>query len=1130
MSLPLHLCQVLEDEYVALYGEPPETATSWRVEPDHVENPERLAAKLCADDPLATYLRSHGLAAALPAREGEAWRAGLAEGLNAVIASGALYDTARFAHVALPVDLARLVGLHAEADDLEHVNRLLLDAAFAGEITSIHEARTSAIHRAIHRRATRKADPAPRTALCFSGGGIRSATFGLGLVQALAELRLLDKFDYLSTVSGGGYLGSWLSAWVHRHRRGIDGVMDDVTAPPPKSALRPEPAPIRHLREYSNYLSPTLGALSADTWTLVATYARNLFLNWLVLVPILLAALAVPRIGVAVLKPPLSRDGVDVAMLLIGFACLVCAVVYMGISRPSAVDRRNRRPLAHLTGQVSFLVAGLTPLVLSAMLLTAWWTWNERPTFLPFYALTGGTLHLIAWAIYGLWMRCLHRLAEAFIALSTGVVAGFLVWVAADRVETSLEPTYLPEFLVCFAVPLFLTAFLLATTLFVGLVSRLTDDDDREWLARFGGWVLIVIVGWALVGSFVIYGPVLLSRLEPSGKAIAGAVGVLSGVGSALLGRSPATSARNGQPGRGGVTALLMKHATTLVVLLTLVMLVIGLAVLTNPIVHWLSETMRSAGALGPDAPAMPSSVWEHRAIVADATLTVNVAFLVLSLVVGLGMSMVIDVNKFSLHAMYRNRLMRAYLGASREHRRPNPFTGFDPSDNIRMAELRRGLLHVDALHDAPAFVERLKRAEDAPAQALLATLPSGTQRAIRDCVPSSMASTLLPHDLVADLNRLLLDHWFAGEPAFTDVATAATRAVLATAPRGDAAIRANRMLLHDAYPSAIAPAPALRHGLLHVVNVALNLVAGANLAWQERKAETFTVSPLHAGSYRLGYRSSRTYGGVQEGISLGTAITISGAAASPNMGYHSSPLLGFVMMFFNVRLGWWLGNPGVYGQRTYEHAFPRPSIKPMLAETFGLTDDTSQYVYLSDGGHFDNLGLLEMIVRRCHFIVVSDAGADSACSFEDFANAMRKVRIDLGVPITIRDRMRIVSRTRNRAGLVARYCALADVDYRAVDGPEAVNGTILYIKPCFYGDEPTDIFNYATAHPEFPHESTADQFFTESQFESYRMLGFHSMQSIWQAGWGPVPPCRLAELQTRAEAYLNPDSATPDP
>ena len=140
----------------------------------------------------------------------------------------------------------------------------------------------------------------------------------------------------------------------------------------------------------------------------------------------------------------------------------------------------------------------------------------------------------------------------------------------------------------------------------------------------------------------------------------------------------------------------------------------------------------------------------------------------------------------------------------------------------------------------------------------------------------------------------------------------------------------------------------------------------------------------------------SRYYGGPR-GVSLGTAITISGAAASPNMGYHSSPLVTFLMTFFNARLGWWLGNPGRAGDNTFYLSSPRFTVRPVVAEAFGLTDSTSPYVYLSDGGHFDNLGLYEMVLRRCHFIVVSDAGCDATCGLNDLGGAIRKIRADEG-------------------------------------------------------------------------------------------------------------------------------------
>ena len=119
---------------------------------------------------------------------------------------------------------------------------------------------------------------------------------------------------------------------------------------------------------------------------------------------------------------------------------------------------------------------------------------------------------------------------------------------------------------------------------------------------------------------------------------------------------------------------------------------------------------------------------------------------------------------------------------------------------------------------------------------------------------------------------------------------------------------------------------------LFHVVNIALNIVSTKRLAWQERKAESFTVSPLHCGSRLSGVPRSEEYGDGPRhkpktdfkaskrefGISLGTAMAISGAAVSPNMGYHSSPSIALLLTLFNVRLGWWLGNPGKAGKNTY--------------------------------------------------------------------------------------------------------------------------------------------------------------------------------------------------------------------
>ena len=378
---------------------------------------------------------------------------------------------------------------------------------------------------------------------------------------------------------------------------------------------------------------------------------------------------------------------------------------------------------------------------------------------------------------------------------------------------------------------------------------------------------------------------------------------------------------------------------------------------------------------------------WRVELFVAILLTTALVSF-------GILMGFLIDTNSFSLHATYRNRLIRAYLAASRIEdtrrenpftgRKENPFTGFDPKDDFELHEL-----------------------------------------------------------------------------------------------------------------SSQKP--------LHVINATLNLVKGKELAWQERQAESFTMSPLHCGSLRVGYRPSAEYG---KGISLGTAFAISGAAANPNMGYHSSPVVRFLMTLFNVRLGWWLGNPGESGDRTWRQRGPCFSVGPLFSEAMGKTTDSYKYVNLSDGGHFENLGLYEMVLRRCHYIVVSDAGEDPECSFADLGEAVRKIRVDFGIPILFepmtiypRSAIRAFKRVGQKDRQKGHNCAIGRIRYSAVDGKEAPDGIIIYIKPACYGDEPRDIYEYFKRSVTFPHESTADQFFSESQFESYRMLGEYTMKRLCPSG-----------------------------
>jgi hypothetical protein len=307
----------------------------------------------------------------------------------------------------------------------------------------------------------------------------------------------------------------------------------------------------------------------------------------------------------------------------------------------------------------------------------------------------------------------------------------------------------------------------------------------------------------------------------------------------------------------------------------------------------------------------------------------------------------------------------------------------------------------------------------------------------------------------------------------------------------------------------------------LSIINTTLNLVNGEKLAWQQRKAESFSMTPLYCGSWAEGYRSSSEYGG-PGGITVGTAVSISGAASNPNMGYSSSPVLGFLMAMFNVRLGAWLGNTNKQGARTYTHPGPRNAIMPLFAEVFGLTNSKRGYVNLSDGGHFDNLGLYEVVLRRCRHVLVSDAGQDGSFAFEDLGNSIRKIRIDFGINVVFDRMIQIFPNLSDKEGLC---CAIGRIRYSEVDDtlPEQ-DGLLIYVKPTLRGRGatlPYDIYSYSRGSDTFPHESTADQWFSESQFESYRALGAHILGQL-TGNLANTADAGFEELYGSAREYVN--------
>jgi hypothetical protein len=163
------------------------------------------------------------------------------------------------------------------------------------------------------------------------------------------------------------------------------------------------------------------------------------------------------------------------------------------------------------------------------------------------------------------------------------------------------------------------------------------------------------------------------------------------------------------------------------------------------------------------------------------------------------------------------------------------------------------------------------------------------------------------------------------------------------------------------------------------------------------------------------------------------------------------------------------------------------------VKETFGLNDDASAYVYLSDGGHFENLGLYEMIRRGCRHIVVLDSACDPNFSYSDLGNALLKIHIDMGVAIDFDE-----ASNRNLQSQKQRW-AVATIRYSTVNAA-LEDGVLVYVKPMMIGTEPPTVAAYRASHKDFPHESMGSRY-DESQIESYRMLGLHTVQDMC-AGW----------------------------
>jgi hypothetical protein len=802
--------------------------------------------------------------------------------------------------------------------------------------------------------------------VALSGGGIRSATFALGVLQRLKDLDFLRQVDYLSTVSGGGYIGSWLLGNVRRTQYFL-------------SAMTSWEESIDYLRNYSKYLAPQSGFLSADTWVIWGTWIRNATLIQLTAIAWLSALFALAFLAKAGFEA-VGRVAGPMRFALTAILVFLAWRIWLNLRtlRERKVKPTEHRTLVLLAWAGAFVAAALlwstsvrlphdTPASYRQILLAEWTYWHWYLGVCLFgglYALALISLRAedhrgggLGGAARILWSFVVVVLSGGVLYLAIcGVRYLFDEWAAKDSGQ-------LGWYAYVFGPELVLLSMALAVVIFIGLVAGASANWRREWWTRYGSWIAIYGAGFMALALAAVFGRVWLSHLflltGAGWRAIQWGA-VIGWVASTAAGLLAGNSDKTKGGGQGSSKVLEWVAPIGGIVFIAGAVLALS-AVLQVVLVRiWLDS----------------SGFWwsDLDSLLAAHGLGAMLVSLAILAICGAIFSWRFNLNIFGMNQFYRNRLVRCYLGATRWMpglRRPNRFTGFDEYDDLDLAELRS---------DAPGYKEKFR-------------------------------------------------------------------------------------------------------GPFPLVNCSLNLGGSSDLSVKTRQSTSFTLTPLSAGAARqkVGFAPMNVdRSGFSGGVSVGEAASISGAAASPNMGYNTSPLVAVLLTMFNVRLAWWFPNPGK--KRWNDSSFGL-GVVYLIQEFLGIADETGYYVNVSDGGHFENLAIYELIRRRAKVIVASDAECDPDLAFGSLGNVIRICETDLGAKIDID----VESIRKQKNGKSRAHCVVGKIAYS-----NGSLGYLIYLKSSMTGDEDADIEQYRAVHPDFPHQSTSDQFFTEDQFESYRRLGYH--------------------------------------
>ena len=885
----------------------------------------------------------------------------------------------------------------------------------------------------------------PKIGLAFSGGGIRSATFGLGVLEALKEMKVLPQIDYLSTVSGGGYIGSWLT--TNCLRNGGWG----WTA---KEKLWD--TSIRHLHKYSNYLSPQLGFFSADSWSIATIWIRNTMLIQTTIVLALIVLFLLPQLSLDLfVKWPGAEDYRFVTFLLFGLGVVGGAGNLLGMQRTDCWVLQGENWMAS-----SMLGGG--PLALGIFAYLKWrgeW-WME---VLIAFALLLGLFLLLPVAVK------LYAVGQKW--------AGVDIAKRATRIRYGQSLTQL-----LLVVPMMIASYLIASVMCYQAYWVFEPESGYSKI------LAAAMANWWLPFSFAVLTFLMLSLCLL--KRGAGAKG-LWGVALAVVGASgvlylllcaiifAAQALISWRPDAADWHCQILVPALVLYAFSLAVVVMIGMVgnASTEGAREWWSRMGAWLGIYG-----FAWTLLAAFSIYAPWAVTELTWMKIWS-----GMGGIVGTTLTGLWA-----------GASKSTGQKEGETK-KPNLLMEAIALVAPFVFIAGLLGGTAtllyFVEL--QVGGGNSQGYWQQLHAISGHHVVELFNYKLF--LLPAMLVSSF---LLALGFASRVDLNEFSlNAFYRSRLSRCYLGASRLDAGESSQADLDGTARKPHPftgfdddddvslkSLRfdkgfHGPLHIVNCALNLGGAGDLSVQSRMAANFQFSALHCGSNRpmVQLADTNAYSGEEERAepTLGQVVSVSGAAASPNMGYHSSTTVAFLLTMFNVRLGWWFGNPS--RDRKGDRA-PGFSLRYLAVELLAMATQDSKYLMVSDGGHFENLAVYELVRRKTGLIVCSDGEADPKYGFEGLGRLIRICKVDFNARIEIDlGSVRPDALTRNSRS----HCAVGKIYY--ADGSR---GWLVYIKASYKGAEDEAMQQYRSANPKFPHESTGDQFYSEDQFESYRTLG----------------------------------------